>query len=139
MDDLIPQTTGQHYTGRCHCGSVAFACEGPLRPIVICHCLDCLRIAGMSWGATSAAHNLFRITKGEEMIDWYASSDFAKRGFCETCHAQMFYQLADSDRISIAPGMLDNHDGLYSKGHIFRESLPACCVHDNTLPDIERY
>lgn len=137
MSNIIPETAGKTYTGGCHCGAINFKATGPMRPIVACHCTDCLRLAGYSWAATTAAHDKFEITKGSDNLDWYHSSDIAKRGFCKTCHAQLFYQLHNLDRISISPGMLDNLDGLYISGQIYRNSLPEDCHITSDTPNID--
>ena len=46
----------------------------------MCHCSDCLKISGTSWGA-SAAHvdNLDWLTKARPR--WYRSSDWDEHGF----------------------------------------------------------
>jgi len=136
--DSIKQTQGKQYAGGCHCGSIRFELTGPLRPIVICHCTDCLKLAGYSWGATNVDLSRFRFTQGEEHLDWYHSSDIAKRGFCKNCHAQLFYKRHDRQDISISPGMLDNLDGLYCAGHIYRHSLPSAIAHIDGLDDLEQ-
>ena len=45
-------------------------------------------------------------------LRWYASSDFARRGFCAECGASMFWDAATRDTISIAAGTLDAPTGL---------------------------
>ena len=134
----LPATNGQTYTGACHCKAVSFSITGPLYPIVACHCTDCLRTAGFTWAATKFVTTQLTILTGREVIDWYATSDIAKRGFCSTCHAQIFYRENDSQVTSVSPGMLDRLDGLETAGHIFRSSMPNCCQNIENLPDIDR-
>jgi len=135
--DAIQQTAGKPYEGGCHCGAIRFVLTGPLRPIVICHCTDCLGLAGYSWAATNVDLSRFSLKQGEAHLDWYQSSDIAKRGFCKTCHSQLFYKRHDRDDISISPGMLDSLDGLYSAGHIYRHSLPSSIAHIDSLDDLD--
>lgn len=33
-------------TGGCHCGTVRYLIDGPIRPHSLCHCSDCRRCAG---------------------------------------------------------------------------------------------
>lgn len=135
--DGIEQTAGKHYEGGCHCGAIRFVLAGPLRPIIICHCTDCLGLAGYSWAATNVDLPRFSLQQGEEYLDWYHSSDIAKRGFCKKCHSQLFYKRHDRENISISPGMLDSQDGLYSAGHIYRHSLPDPIKHVESLEDLD--
>ena len=135
--DIITQTIGKTYTGGCHCGAVTFTMDGPFYPFVICHCTDCLRIAGFTWAAAKLRDEQLHITKGASHIDWYKSSDIATRGFCKTCHAQMFFKNNDSPVSSVSVGMFDDYDGMQIAGHIFRNSLPNCCKETEALPDMD--
>lgn len=135
--NFLDETRGKDYTGSCHCGAIKIAMKGPLRPFVICHCKDCLGTAGFSWAAAQLPHEQLEVKTGVENLDWYASSHFAKRGFCKTCHAQMFFKNNDSDFISVSVGMFDNFDGMRVSGHIFRKSMPDCCHKIDDLPDID--
>ena len=135
--ELLTQTIGKNYTGACHCGSVKIAMTGPFFPFVICHCQDCLRIAGYTWAAAQLPHTQFTITSGADNVDWYASSDFAKRGFCKSCHAHMFFKQNGSDNISVSVGMFDGYEAMQTAGHIFRSALPECCHKSDNLPDID--
>ena len=136
MRDDILETAGKIFTGGCHCGAVQFSAIGPLRPIVVCHCTDCLRLAGYSWAATAVADDRLSITQGAENLDWYQSSDIAQRGFCKTCHAQLFYRRIEG-MTSIAPGMLDNLDGLFVTGQIYRSSLAEACHVTPDVPELD--
>lgn len=134
---LIEETKDKIYTGSCHCGAVTLEMHGPLHPFVICHCDDCTNISGYTWAAAQMPYDNLKITTGADHVDWYASSENAKRGFCKTCHAHMFFHLNDADYASVSVGMFDHYDGLYTMGHIFRQSLADCCQNDDSLPDID--
>ena len=133
----VLETKDRSYTGSCHCGAVTIAMTGPFYPFVICHCRDCLRTAGFSWSAAKLDKDNLTFTSGADNVDWYASSDFAKRGFCKTCHAQMFFCLNDSEVMSVSVGMFDNYDAMQAAGHIFRGDLPDCMHNNGALPDID--
>ncbi|MGC6517222.1 MAG: GFA family protein [Candidatus Puniceispirillaceae bacterium] len=133
----IEATKGRQYTGRCHCGAVTIKMQGPFHPFVVCHCLDCLRTSGFTWAAAKCHDHQLTITSGAEQIDWYASSEGARRGCCKTCHAHMFFKVTGTDIISISPGMFDTLEGMYTQGHIYRDSMPKCCQSLDTLPDID--
>ena len=100
MEQPIAETEGRSFDGGCHCGAIRFRVQGPLRQILMCHCSDCLKISGTSWGASAArAENLDWLTEARPR--WYRSSDWAERGFCSECGSQMFYRMDDRPLISI--------------------------------------
>ena len=137
MNDFIGETEGKKYTGNCHCGAVSFTATGPLRPVIICHCRDCMRISGFSWAATSCPSDKLAIEDRKKQLIWYESSDSAKRGFCRQCHAHLFYYRHGDKTTSIAFGMLDNTEGLYIAGQIFGHNLPESCRSAMQLDDLE--
>merc|ERR1712185_708386 len=94
MDRPIPETEGRSFEGGCHCGNIRFRAEGPLRQILMCHCSDCLKLSGTSWGASAARADRITWLNGREPR-WYRSSPWAERGFCPDCGAQMFYRRND--------------------------------------------
>ncbi|MBZ0130545.1 MAG: GFA family protein [Rhodobacteraceae bacterium] len=78
-------------TGRCLCGAVAYAYDGPENWMAHCHCESCRR-------ATSAAFtSYFGVPDGKwrwtgAAPQTYASSDGVVRSFCANCGSQMAYQ-----------------------------------------------
>lgn len=119
----IAITKDKIFDGGCHCAGIRFRLTGPLRQALICHCRDCFRIAGLSWGSTSVADNRFDL-KADQTLDWYESSVWAKRGFCTRCGASLFYRLNGIARTSVAIGMLDDANDLVIAGQIFAASHP---------------
>ena len=101
--------------GSCLCGAVRFTADGPFRPVIACHCVQCRKTSGHHVAATSAPRAGIAIT-GE--VTWYASSDVARRGFCATCGSQLFWDGA-GENLSIFAGALDGPTGLKLAGHIF--------------------
>ena len=73
MEQPIAETEGRSSDGGCHCGAIHFRVQGPLRKILMCHCSDCLKITGTSWGVSAAhADNLDWLTAARPR--WYRSS-----------------------------------------------------------------
>ena len=124
MDRPIAGTEGQSFDGGCHCGAIRFRARGPLCEVFLCHCSDCLKLSGTSWGASAANEDHFHYLT-EARPRWYRSSQGAERGFCADCGAQMFYRRDGRDMIRIAPGAFDEGEMLYVGGQIFRHSHPA--------------
>ena len=136
MEQPIAETEGRSFDGGCHCGAIRFRVQGPLRQILMCHCSDCLKISGTSWGASAArAENLVWLTEARRR--WYRSSDWAERGFCSECGSQMFYRMDDRLLISIAPGAFDSSEMLSVAGQIFRSLHPAWGPFGGEIADLE--
>jgi hypothetical protein len=106
------------HSGSCLCGAVAFEVTGELRNAIGCHCGQCRKTTGHYMAATAAKHDRFRLTR-EDGLDWYQSSDTAKRGFCRICGSTLFWQGDGRDYVAIAAGSLDAPTGIRLEGHVF--------------------
>lgn len=101
--------------GGCLCEAVTYTVDGPMRPVVACHCLQCRKSSGHYVAATSAARDKISIT-GE--VTWFQSSDTARRGFCGVCGSSLFWD-GEGENMSIHAGTLDGKTGLKTWGHIY--------------------
>lgn len=101
--------------GGCLCGAVRFVVDGPLRPVVACHCVQCRKTSGHYVAATSALRDGVRI-EGE--VRWFQSSDTARRGFCPVCGSSLFWD-GPGSHLSIHAGALEAPTGLRLAGHIY--------------------
>ncbi len=110
--------TNRTLTGRCECGKVRFNVESPREAITVCHCSQCRRTSGHLWAATHAPYDQVEFLESEGLT-WFASSDFAKRGFCKYCGSSLFYRMNGEDSIGIAVGCLDSPTGMSIGRHIF--------------------
>jgi len=107
-------------SGACECGGVRFTARG-LRPTVtICHCSQCRRTSGHLWAATRADDTDI-VFQAKESLTWYASSDQAKRGFCDRCGASLFFKPNGSTHTGIAAGCLDGPTGMTVTRHIYMD------------------
>jgi len=104
--------------GGCLCGAVRYQVRGPLRPVVNCHCGQCLRFHGHHGAYSGALWAQVAIT-GEDSLRWYASSERARRGFCAVCGSSLFWERLGRGFLSIAAGSLDRPTGLSTVRHIF--------------------
>jgi len=113
----------KHLTGGCLCGHVKFKVDGPMRPIVACHCTQCRKQTSNFLAATNAKSTdvTFLETKG---LKWFKSSNQAERGFCQDCGSMLFWRRFDSDVISLSAGSLDGKTGLHISEHIYVADKP---------------
>ena len=105
-------------TGGCLCGGVRYRVTGPLRSVVYCHCSQCRRTSGHFVAATFAAKDALTVVD-DESLEWFASSEFASRGFCSRCGSSLFWLAEARDYVSIMAGTLDEPTGLEAVEHIY--------------------
>jgi len=110
--------------GSCLCGAVKYQVMGPLRPVVACHCGQCQKTSGHHVAATSAKREDFELLE-ERGLKWFSSSAGIRRGFCQQCGGNLFWDKADLPTISIFAGTLDQPrdqpSGLQLVEHIYVE------------------
>ena len=121
------------YRGSCLCGAVAFTVEGPMRPVVACHCGQCRKVTGNHVAATAALRGDVDI-EGE--VTWFRSSAEARRGFCGTCGSALFWD-GPGTHLSIMAGALDGATGLSLAGHIFCAEAADWEVIGSGLPCVD--
>ncbi len=108
-------------TGGCLCGAVRYEVRGPVRDIVICHCTECRRAAGVPWAATAARRGDLAIVQDEE-LRWVVSprsAAGARRGFCVRCGSCLFWDAPGRSTISIGAGTLADAAGLAVAARIY--------------------
>lgn len=112
-------------TGRCLCGAVTYEVRGPLRDVILCHCVECQRWTG-SVGAFAATREHDLVVGTAAPLRWVespASDRQARRGFCAECGSSLFWQGAGAERVSIAAGTLDQPTRLETAAHIYTHQL----------------
>ena len=115
MDD---DASGAAATGSCLCGSVRYRVNGPLRDVIMCHCVFCRR-ASTHVGAYSACAVADLDVQATRTLRWYRSSPGARRGFCSKCGSMLFWEPTPPTHISIAAGSLNAPTGLVISEQIF--------------------
>lgn len=124
------------HRGSCYCGAVSYEVDGDLRPVVACHCTQCRKQSGHYYAATAALESAFTL-KGAESLTWFEASPTAKRGFCSTCGANLFWKSKTSEHISIMAGSLDGDAGIALDRHIYVADKGAYYQLDDGLPQFD--
>jgi hypothetical protein len=114
-------STGTHASGRCLCGAVRYEVRGPLRDVLLCHCVECRRWSGHVFAATAARreHLVLLEDRGLRWVASPGSESDARRGFCVECGSSLFWDAPARDTVSIAAGSLDEPTGLRTLGHVY--------------------
>lgn len=124
--------------GRCECGKVSFEVEEVRKSVTVCHCSQCRRTSGHLWAATRAPYDTVQFST-DEGLEWYSSSEFAKRGFCRFCGSSLFHRMNDGDEISIAAGCLDAPTDIHIGKHIFVKDKGDYYEITDGAPQIEKH
>ena len=106
------------HKGSCLCGAVTFEVAADLPPPDACHCTRCRKQSGHFFVSTDVPRSAVTI-RGEEHVTWYQSSDKARRGFCSTCGASLFWDPLNRDWIGIAMGAFDGPTEAHIHVHVF--------------------
>ncbi len=104
--------------GSCLCGGVTWHSHASPRHSVACHCTQCRKTSGHYWSATQVPTDSLHMPKSDT-LRWFQSSPSARRGFCATCGASLFWETAGEGMTSIASGSIDGPSGLNTAKHIF--------------------
>ncbi len=110
------------HKGQCLCGDVEFETPAPSH-IDACHCKMCQTWTGSIFiGADFREGITITNDKG---LTWYESSEWAKRGFCQTCGSSLFYCLKDNNNFwAVAAGCLDLPTSTTLNKEIFIDEKP---------------
>lgn len=118
--------------GSCECGQVQFSFPESRAAITVCHCSQCRKTSGHLWAATRTEYATLKFAS-DDTLKWYASSDWAQRGFCSACGSSLFYRMKDETGVGIAAGCLDNPpDDFKVAKHIFTKDKG--CYYDINDP-----
>ncbi|TNE39475.1 MAG: GFA family protein [Alphaproteobacteria bacterium] len=109
-----------HATGGCLCGGVRYEINVPLTPVCVCHCRQCRQTSGYQLGFSNCMEEDMSFVK-QGTLQWYASSEKGRRGFCNNCGSTLFWRSVDGGEMDIAAGSLDEPTGLKTEEHIFTE------------------
>lgn len=106
------------HRGSCLCGAIRFELAGDIPPPGACHCSLCRRQSGHFFASADVERSAVAID-GEDKVRWYQASEKARRGFCPSCGAFLFWQDLEGDRIAIGMGAFDLPTSTRLERHIF--------------------
>jgi hypothetical protein len=93
--------------GNCLCGAVRLE-SADAKTIGVCHCGTCRRWGG---GPMFAVHCGSQVRfEGTDHNSEYASSEWARRAFCKTCGAHLYYKLLASGEYFVPAALFDTDD-----------------------------
>ncbi|MDX1400416.1 MAG: GFA family protein [Kiloniellales bacterium] len=123
-------------SGSCFCGAVRFEIELPTVFCGHCHCSMCRRPHGASYVTwTGVPPERFKITKGEEYLASYQSSEHGVRRFCRTCGSQMLCQ-TEPEVIDIALAALHGDIDRKPEAHYYYDSRAPWTHVNDELPKL---
>ena len=122
----------------CLCKGIDMKIKGEFRPIINCHCIQCLKTHGNYAAYTSVLEE--NITyKSKNTLKWFISSTKAKRGFCKTCGSSVFFKKFGSKAIHISAGLFKNPTKLKTASHIFTSNMRDYYKITDNLPKFKKY
>jgi hypothetical protein len=126
-------TTLPPVEGGCLCGALRYRAAPDHREGYYCHC----RMCQLAFGNTRAAF----INLRKDEVEWtrgtptyYASSSFARRGFCGQCGTPLSFDYLDSPRMDLSVGSLDDPAAFKPVSHFAVETRVAPWHADDGLP-----
>jgi hypothetical protein len=130
MSDASPAL--EPLAGGCLCGAVRYEARPDHREGYYCHC----RMCQLAVGNTRAA--FINLRKSE--VSWvaeptyFASSAFARRGFCGRCGTPLSFEYIGSERMDLSIGSLDDPAAVKPISHFAVESRIASWHGEDGLP-----
>ncbi len=114
-------TSDVQATGGCLCGGIRYAVHGPLRDVLVCHCVHCRRWHGHAAAMTSAVRDDVAVDQ-PDAVRWFTVAGDGprpRRGFCPTCGSSLFWDAPERATLGLTAGSLDQPTGLRTAGHVY--------------------
>ena len=125
-------------TASCLCKGVNMTIKGEFRPIINCHCSQCLRTHGNFASYTSILEENI-VFKSKKTLKWFNSSTKARRGFCNNCGASIFFKRSGSKSVSISAGLFNKPTKLKTISHIYIQNKRDYYNISDNLPKFKKY
>lgn len=109
--------------GSCLCGSIQLVAKAMDPKVGTCHCKTCRQWTGGPLFAADCGTNV--TFSGQENITVFNSSEWAERGFCQTCGTHLFYRLKESQQYFIPVGLFADSEAFIFDHQVFIEEKPG--------------
>ena len=124
--------------GGCSCGVVRYRLTEEPLTLYACHCTDCQRYSGSSFGLSMIlAKSALEITRGKPASYAFTTPDGRKRHdlVCAACVTRLWAEPVKFPQVVILrPGTLDDTSWLVPVGHIWtRSAQPWVTIPTDTL------
>lgn len=96
------------YTANCMCGAISVEVEGEPAAMGICHCKDC-----RAWSASPVngfaiwPPDKMTVTKGEDQVKSYASSEGHQRAWCKKCGGHVFHDVGPLGVVDVYASLVE--------------------------------
>jgi hypothetical protein len=134
------RTLFMKYSGQCLCGDIRFEYDGPLGPVVLCHCKQCQRGHGSAFSASAPAQAIrMQWLAGSDRIKEYASSPGKYRGFCSGCGSQLYSRVdAIPAIVRLRVGAIDQPLGKGAAQHVYVAAQSDWFEITDSLPQFDK-
>lgn len=122
--------------GSCACGRIRYEIRGELGPVGHCHCWQCRKHSGASFGTTAPVRaDEFHVVEGEDLLASWESSPGFHRFFAGCCGSPIFKRLdAVPQVLGFRLGTLDSDPGKLARDHVFVSSKVPWIEIQDELP-----
>lgn len=115
-------------TGQCLCGAVRYTLASAPKSYGACHCGMCRRWSGgIELGLEVPPGGI--TWESEDEIATYQSSEWAERGWCQTCGSNLFRRLTApgpmKGMLALCAGTLESLEGLALESEVYIDHKPA--------------
>ena len=115
-------TETRDISGQCLCGAVTVQATVTAPTVRACHCDMCRRHTSSMFMSLKTDEGSIRLNGPAKS---FVSSDWAERGFCETCGSTLWYGLRETGEINLAAGLFDNAGGAPLTTEFFSDMCPT--------------
>lgn len=106
--------------GKCLCGAVQYAVEGPFRYAGYCHCARCRAASGSAFSAfVGFEKDKLRVTDGEENITIFERNKDDRVSLCKLRGSTLFALVRNGQFFHVTLGTLVDNPRIRPQFHIF--------------------
>ena len=123
--------------GSCACGRFRYEIQGELLgPVSYCHCWQCRKQSGSSFGTTAGIQaSELHVVSGEELLSSWQSGPGIHRFFARCWGSPLYKRLDDAPEVlRLRLGTLDSDPGRTVERHIFVSSKVPWLEIEGELP-----